>query len=512
MSQALYRKYRSRSLDEVLGQDHVTNILRRALEQGKIAHAYLLTGPRGVGKTSVARILAHEINQLPYDEDASHLDIIEIDAASNNGVDDIRALREKAQVAPVSAPKKIYIIDEVHMLSKPAFNALLKTLEEPPAHVVFILATTDADKLPATILSRVQQFFFRPIPVDIMARQLMTIAEKEGFTIEADAARLIAERSRGGFRDGISMLDQLSALASTDKPLSTSDVAQYLGLSATETLESLLELYQQRDASGALNVLGELEQTGVDPVVLSRQLLSLLRERLHQRPELITLVKQLIEVDRHPHPDLKLLTIFMDNGEQVTDTSPELISPLIASPKTTAKPPATISKSPVEMPEPPAATSEAPAPAAQPAENSPKTIPKQEQTNDSADKTAADAAPAGSQPAPDSPPDSTATDIDWDKIIVLAKEQSFAVATLLQKCGWQRDGNTLTLYAGNAFAKKKLDNAKNRPLIATIVQQVAGTELDIVTIGQKAPPKDAELAKIAELMGGGEEVNLEELS
>ncbi len=511
MSQALYRKYRSRSLDEVLGQDHVTNILRRALEQGKIAHAYLLTGPRGVGKTSVARILAHEINQLPYDEEASHLDIIEIDAASNNGVDDIRALREKAQVAPVSAPKKIYIIDEVHMLSKPAFNALLKTLEEPPAHVVFILATTDADKLPATILSRVQQFFFRPIPVDIMARQLMTIAEKEGFTIEADAARLIAERSRGGFRDGISMLDQLSALASADKPLSASDVAQYLGLSATETLENLLELYQQHDAPEALNLLGELEQAGTDPVVLSHQLLSLLRARLHQRPELITLVKQLIEVDRHPHPDLKLLTIFMDNGEQTADTSPELISPLIASPKTTAKPPATISKSPVEAPESPAATPEAPAPAAQPAENSPKTIPKQEQTNNSADKTASDTAPAGSQPASDNPVNS-ATDIDWDKVIALAKEQSFAIATLLQHCSWQLDGNTLTLYAGNAFAKKKLDNAKNRPLIATIVQQVAGTELDIVTIGQKAPPKDAELAKIAELMGGGEEVNLEELS
>ena len=511
MSQALYRKYRSRSLDEVLGQDHVTNILRRALEQGKIAHAYLLTGPRGVGKTSVARILAHEINQLPYDEEASHLDIIEIDAASNNGVDDIRALREKAQVAPVSAPKKIYIIDEVHMLSKPAFNALLKTLEEPPAHVVFILATTDADKLPATILSRVQQFFFRPIPVDIMARQLMTIAEKEGFAIEADAARLIAERSRGGFRDGISMLDQLSALASADKPLSASDVAQYLGLSAAETLENLLELYQQRDASEALNLLGELEQAGTDPVVLSHQLLSLLRARLHQRPELIQLVKQLIEVDRHPHPDLKLLTIFMDNGKQTADTSPEP-SPSIASPKTTTKPPTTISKSPVEAPEPPVATSEAPAPAAQPAENSQKTIPKQEQTNDSADKTAADAAPAGSQPAPDSPPDFTATNIDWDKVIALAKEQSFAIATLLQKCSWQRDGNTLTLYVGNAFNKKKLDDAKNRPLIATIVQQVAGTELDIATIGQKAPPKDAELAKIAELMGGGEEVNLEELS
>ena len=509
MSQALYRKYRSRSLDEVLGQDHVTNILRRALEQGKIAHAYLLTGPRGVGKTSVARILAHEINQLPYDEDASHLDIIEIDAASNNGVDDIRALREKAQVAPVSAPKKIYIIDEVHMLSKPAFNALLKTLEEPPAHVVFILATTDADKLPATILSRVQQFFFRPIPADIMARQLMTIAEKEGFAIEADAARLIAERSRGGFRDGISMLDQLSALASTDKPLSASDVAQYLGLSATETLENLLELYQQRDASGALSLLGGLEQAGTDPVVLSHQLLSLLRERLHQRPELIALVKQLIEVDHHPHPDLKLLTIFMDNGKQTADTSPELISPLIASPKTTTKPPATISKSPVEAPEPPAADTETPA--AQPADSLPKTAPKDRQTNDSTDKVTTDAAPTGNQPASDNPV-SSATDIDWDRIIALAKEQSFAIATLLQKCSWQRDGNTLTLYVSNAFNKKKLDDAKNRPLIATIVQQVAGTELDIATIGQKAPPKDAELAKIAELMGGGEEVNLEELS
>ena len=512
MSQALYRKYRSRSLDEVLGQDHVTNILRRALEQGKIAHAYLLTGPRGVGKTSVARILAHEINQLPYDEEASHLDIIEIDAASNNGVDDIRALREKAQVAPVSAPKKIYIIDEVHMLSKPAFNALLKTLEEPPAHVAFILATTDADKLPATILSRVQQFFFRPISVDIMARQLTAIAEKEGFTIEADAARLIAERSRGGFRDGISMLDQLSALASTGKSLSASDVAQYLGLSATETLENLLELYQQHDAPEALNLLGELEKTGTDPVALSHQLLSLLRARLHQRPELITLVKQLIEVDRHPHPDLKLLTIFMDGAGGVAYKSPEAAPTPTANPESANKPPVVISKPPVEKPEPPATTSKAPAPAAQPPENSLKTTLKNKQANNSADKTASDAAPAGSQPAPDSPPNSTATDIDWDKIIALAKEQSFAIATLLQHCSWQRNGNTLTLYAGNAFTKKKLDDAKNRPLIATIVQQVAGTELDIATIGQKAPPKDAELAKIAELMGGGEEVNLEELS
>ena len=194
----------------------------------------------------------------------------------------------------------------------------------------------------------------------------------------------------------------------------------------------------------------------------------------------------------------------MDSTESIAHKSPEAAPTSTASPAVAVKPP-------VEKPEPLVAISEAPAPAAQPAENSPKTIPKQEQTNDSADKTAANATPADNQPVSDNPP-STATDIDWDKVIALAKEQSFAIATLLQHCSWQRNGNTLTLYAGNAFAKKKLDDAKNRPLIATIVQQVTGTELDIATIGQKAPPKDAELAKIAELMGGGEEVNLEELS
>ena len=138
MGHALYRKYRSKSLDEIVGQSHITRILKRAIERDKIAHAYLLTGPRGVGKTSIARILAHEINHLPYTDESTNLDIIEIDAASNNSVEDVRDLRDKVQIAPVAAPKKVYIIDEVHMLSKSAFNALLKTLEEPPEHVVFI--------------------------------------------------------------------------------------------------------------------------------------------------------------------------------------------------------------------------------------------------------------------------------------------------------------------------------------------------------------------------------------
>ena len=309
-SQALYRKYRSRTLDEVLGQEHVTSVLKRALEKSKIAHAYLLTGPRGVGKTSVARILAHEINQLPYDENSTHLDIIEIDAASNNGVDDIRNLREKAQVAPTSAPKKIYIIDEVHMLSKAAFNALLKTLEEPPEHVVFILATTDADKLPSTILSRVQQFYFHPIRADVMAKQLQNIAKKEGFKIDAAAAELIAERSHGGFRDGISLLDQLSVLASDKEPLTAAQVAAHLGLTDEQALEKLIVTRETGDSAGALNVLRQLYEQGTDPQVLTTQLLRQLRANLAQRPELVELIGELIEISRHPHPDLKLLTIF----------------------------------------------------------------------------------------------------------------------------------------------------------------------------------------------------------
>ena len=491
MSQALYRKYRSRSLDEVLGQDHVTNILRRALEQGKIAHAYLLTGPRGVGKTSVARILAHEINQLPYNEEASHLDIIEIDAASNNGVDDIRALREKAQVAPVSAPKKIYIIDEVHMLSKPAFNALLKTLEEPPAHVVFILATTDADKLPATILSRVQQFFFHPISVDVMARQLTAIAEKEGFAIEADAARLIAERSRGGFRDGISMLDQLSILATPDQPLTVAMVTEYLGLSDAATLEELLDTYQSEDTARILSILQELEQSGISPTVVSHQLLSIARARLRTNPELVELIQQLIEVDRHPHPDLKLLTIFMKHHAQPAAPKKTVAQAATATPtviSTPVKPTPSAKKSPKNQS----------IKSAEPAKKAPESQ---------------DVKPAQLTKKPPTKPHKSDAplELDWQKVIEQAKEKSVGLSSLLQKSQWAFDGDKLTIFAGSAFYKKKLDDTKNRPLLAEIITAEAGMELEVDIIGGQKPPEDEKLAEIAAMMGGGEEVKLEEL-
>src|ERR1700733_11465460 len=187
MARALYRTYRPQKLAEVVGQEHITTALNRALQNGTISHAYLFTGPRGVGKTSIARILAHEINQLPYEDDRQHLDIIEIDAASNRRIDEIRDLRDKVHVAPTSAKYKVYIIDEVHMLTKEAFNALLKTLEEPPAHVIFILATTEAHKLPETIISRTQRFAFRPASTETVTTHLKEIAKAEKIKVDDDA-------------------------------------------------------------------------------------------------------------------------------------------------------------------------------------------------------------------------------------------------------------------------------------------------------------------------------------
>ena len=188
---ALYRKYRPTKLSEVIGQDQVTKPLENSLKSGKISHAYIFIGPRGCGKTSVARIFAHEVNKFPYEIEDDYTDIIEIDGASNTGVDNIRELKEKALIAPTKGKYKVYIIDEVHMLSKSAFNALLKTLEEPPKHVIFIMATTDAYKIPATITSRSQVFNFNLATPDVMRSHLEKIAKKEAINIESDALDVV---------------------------------------------------------------------------------------------------------------------------------------------------------------------------------------------------------------------------------------------------------------------------------------------------------------------------------
>ena len=206
---ALYRKYRPTSLDQVVGQPQVTDVIAAANKTKSFAHAYLLTGQRGTGKTTVARILAHLINDLDYTDNinSNNVDIIEIDAASNNGVDDVREIRDGVQLAPMNCSHKVYIIDEFHMLSKSAFNALLKTIEEPPEHAVFILATTELQKVPATIMSRVQRFHFRPLKPELLAKHLRHIADQEKIQVDDDALLLIAQRGGGSVRDSITLLD-----------------------------------------------------------------------------------------------------------------------------------------------------------------------------------------------------------------------------------------------------------------------------------------------------------------
>ncbi len=275
MYQALYRKWRPKDFGDVYGQPHVTRTLQSQLESGRISHAYLFTGSRGTGKTTCAKILSKAVNCLnPHDgnpcneceickgiENGSVLDVIEIDAASNNGVDNIRDLREEANFTPANAKFRVYIIDEVHMLSIGAFNALLKTLEEPPSHVIFILATTEIHKLPSTILSRCQRFDFKRIsPEDITAR-LMYVSEKEGVSLTPNAASLIARIADGGMRDALSLLDRCFAMGNDIDEAVVSDAA---GIAGTIHLFSFSEYVSNGDFTSALKLVSKLHNESCD--------------------------------------------------------------------------------------------------------------------------------------------------------------------------------------------------------------------------------------------------------
>ena len=284
MYQALYRKYRPRSFSEVAGQDHITETLKNELKSGRISHAYLFTGSRGTGKTTCAKILAKAVNCLDLKngdpcnacencigiDDGSVLDILEIDAASNNGVENIRELRENAVFTPAKGKYRVYIIDEVHMLSTGAFNALLKTLEEPPAHVVFILATTEVHKLPATILSRCQRFDFKRIEPEVIADRLALVAEKEGLDLTRDAALLIASMADGGMRDALSILDLCAGQEGT---IDEQTVEKVSGMAGREYLFQLSDALLRRDAAGALTLIGELHNASVDMQRLCEELI-----------------------------------------------------------------------------------------------------------------------------------------------------------------------------------------------------------------------------------------------
>ena len=288
-TQALYRKWRSRTFEEVIGQDHVTRTLRNALATERVAHAYLFTGPRGTGKTTTARLLAKAVNCVgegdnkPCGEcricqavdEARLLDMIEIDAASNRGIDEIRDLREKVGFRPGEARVKFYIIDEVHMLTDPAFNALLKTLEEPPPHVIFVLATTEPHKIPATIVSRCQRFDFRRIPLADITAWLAHIAEEEDLMVEPAALEYIARQAGGSMRDAISLLDQLTAYGSDT--ITLTQVQTVLGAVASEAVMELADSLIEGDLARGLDVIDRVIGDGAEPRPFTREFVEYLR-------------------------------------------------------------------------------------------------------------------------------------------------------------------------------------------------------------------------------------------
>lgn len=263
MTKALYRKYRPLKLADVVGQDDTIRQLQTQLTNQKISHGYLFVGARGCGKTSVARIFAHEINHFDYQLEDNYVDIIEIDAAVFTMVENIRELRDKAMLAPTTGKYKVYIIDEIHMLSKNAFNALLKILEEPPEHIVFIFATTNPEKIPATILSRVQIFHFKLADKSIMQPFLEGICQKEGINIEKDALSLLIEQGGGSFRDSLSILDQLSNLHPDKSTLiTTEEVSSALGVPKQVLIEELLANYEQENIDQIRSLVEELINQG----------------------------------------------------------------------------------------------------------------------------------------------------------------------------------------------------------------------------------------------------------
>ncbi|HEX7633621.1 MAG TPA: DNA polymerase III subunit gamma/tau [Candidatus Saccharimonadales bacterium] len=475
MGQALYRKHRPKKLKDVVGQEHVTDTLEQALKQGRISHAYLFTGPRGVGKTSIARIWAHEINGLPYDDDSAHMDIIEIDAASNRRIDEIRELRDKVYVAPTSAKYKVYIIDEVHMLTREAFNALLKTLEEPPAHVVFILATTDAHKLPETIISRTQRFSFRPVDKAKVVAHLKDMAKKEKIDVSDEALELLAEHGEGSFRDSISLLDQAS---SHSKKLDAHAVQQLLGLPSGEAITALLEAVTTgAEAATIMSSLTQLYDQGFQAAAIAKQLAVRVRQQLIDNSaalssdQALALLSQLLEVPAAHNPERFLEIVLLQ-----------------ASPNKKAAPKA----EPVKI-----------------AEEPPKPAPKTEKKPQ----------PEAPKAAPEPP--KAAVDFDesaWQNILQALKKKHntlYGVVRMAQPTFLEDDG--LQLAFAFAFHQKRINEAGNRKKLVDTIAEVTGKNISIectvdknakasaptgVAVSSEAPPQD--ISTISNIFGGGE--------
>lgn len=449
---ALYRRYRPVSLADVVGQPQVTEPLLGALKSGKISHAYLFIGPRGTGKTSVARIFAHEVNGFKYELEDDYVDIVEIDGASNRGIDNIRELREKAAIAPTSGKYKIYIIDEVHMLTKEAFNALLKTLEEPPAHVIFIMATTDAYKVPVTITSRAQTFTFKLADAATMFEYLKKVCKEEKIKISDEALRIIVKRGGGSFRDSLSLLDQLSTLSSDE--ITKELVTSALGLAEDEKINQLLENYAAGDLVSLSQNLKELLSSGVKAETLVEEMISLIVD--NPKPSLISLLAKLTEI-KAPFAEAKLLVALARITEKTK-------LPPVAPP---AQPIPTVPVQPIQT-----------TPPIQPIPTAPLAKPKVESKLASVET----------------------KDFNWDGFITEVHGMNDAIAAQVKKCRYVFNNDELKLYPDKKVTRMILARDNNKRILVDAGNGIKITICEVTEL--PSTESDKLISKISDIMGG----------
>ena len=527
MYQALYRKWRPRTFDDVVGQGHITETLKRQVQTGRLSHAYLFTGTRGTGKTTCAKILARAVNcQSPVDgnpcnrcpaclgiENGSVLDVLELDAASNNKVDDIRAILDGAVYTPAAVKKRVYIVDEVHMLSTQAFNALLQILEEPPAHLMFILATTEIHKVPATIKSRCQQFSFKRIHTEEIAGRLRYVAGEEGIGLTGEGAELIARLADGGMRDALSLLDQCTGSGGA---VDQERVFSVLGLAGNLETAALLDCAAEGDTAAALERLERLYAGGKEMTALAGELSALVRDLLVRKTApgagtaLMTggydeaTLRRL--AGRFDIPRLvQMLTLLQKNGADLTRsanrrTDMELCLMTLCDPTlddSTAGLNARLSRleqggitlSPAPAPAPQSGEEAGPAPAERPPEAGP--VPPQAPRRAWVPEPTPEPQPA---PAPEAGPSPSAWP-GWpavrDSLRSVLGPGDFSFLRSSDLCEGSWDGSAVTLWVANSFTREMLDKPAILSAVSRAAEGMMGVPVHVGVREGKAPAEAA---------------------